>query len=68
MKKIKLILLTAKIEWTWLLIKKERKKGQELLNKGISLASSKLLRQNRLLSKHSVRVIKAQNSYSQLLH
>ena len=68
MKKIKLMFLAAKIEWNWLFIKKERMKGRILLNKGDSLSSTKLLRHNRLLSKYAVREMRAQNSFSRLLH
>jgi len=67
MKKIKLILLAAQIEWQWWLIKKEREKGRSLLIKGYSLSSCEMVKQNSILSKHSAKLINAQRAYSQVL-
>jgi hypothetical protein len=67
MKKIKLILLAAQIEWQWWLIRKERKKGRSLLSKGYALSSCEMLKQNSVLSKRSAKLIVAQRAYSQIL-
>ena len=66
MKKLKLRVLSAKIEWHWLFIKRTRKKGNSLLSNGIPLTSQKFYILNRELSSHSTKVLKNQAAYDQV--
>jgi len=66
MKKLKLRVLSAKIEWHWLFIKRTRKKGNSLLSSGMPLTSQKFYILNRKLSSHSTKVMKTQAVYDQL--
>jgi len=63
MKKLRLRLLAARIEWTWWLIARERKKGRELLESGQRHSSKELLKLNQRFSKHCASVMKAQRTY-----
>ncbi|NLT63116.1 MAG: hypothetical protein GXY01_01455 [Clostridiales bacterium] len=66
MKKLKLWILSVKIEWHWWFIMRIRRKGNSLLRKGMPLSSQKLYYLNRSLSSHSTKALKAQSAYSRL--
>jgi len=66
MKKLKLRVLSAKIEWHWLFIKRTRKKGNSLLSSGMPLTSQKFYILNRKLSSHSTKVLKTQAVYDKM--
>ncbi len=66
MKKLKLRILAAKIEWHWLFIKRTRKRGNSLLSSGIPLTSQKFIKLNRRLTSRSTKVIRSQMVYEEL--
>lgn len=66
MKRLKLKLKAAQIELNWWFIRRERKKGERLLNKGLSHSSAKMLELNRHFSKHCAIAMKAQRDYERL--
>jgi hypothetical protein len=66
MKKLKLSLLAAKIEWHWLFIKRTRKRGNSLLGIGIPLSSPRFIKLNCSLASHSAKVIRNQMVYEEL--
>jgi len=63
MKSLKLRLLALQIEFRWLLIKKDKKRGKELLEAGYSYSSKKLLKLNRRFSKRCAAVMRVQREY-----
>ncbi len=63
MKNLKLKLLAAQIELHWWFIKRQRKKGNKLLESGFSYSSKKILALNRSFSKHCAQAMKAQREY-----
>ena len=65
MKNLKLKLLAFQIEYRWMLIGRERRKGKRLLKAGYSHSSKKLLKLNRRFSKNCAAVMKAQHEYEQ---
>ena len=66
MKNLKLKLLAAKIEMHWWFIKREREKGNKMMDSGCSHSSPKMLSLNRRFSKHCAIAIKAQREYDEL--
>ena len=66
MKKLKLSILAAKIEWHWWFIGKIRKRGNSLLSREVPLSSQKFYLLNRRLSVHSSKAIRAQSAYDKL--
>ena len=66
MKKLKLWILAAKIEWHWVFIKRTRKRGNSLLGSGISLSSPEVVKLNHRLTSHSTEVIRNQLVYEKL--
>ena len=66
MKNLKLKLLAAKIELYWWLIKRERQKGNAIMNSGFQHSSPKMLALNRNFSKHCAAAMKAQREYEEL--
>ena len=66
MKKLKLLILAAKIEWHWWFIGKIRRRGNSLLSREVPLSSQKFYLLNRRLSTHSSKAIKAQSLYGRL--
>lgn len=63
MKKLRLKLLAARIELTWWLIARERRRGRMLLQAGQRHSSEGLLKLNRRFSKHCADVMKLQSTY-----
>ena len=66
MKKLKLRILAAKIEWHWWFIRKIRKQGNSLLCREAPFSSQKFYLLNRNLSEHSTKALKAQAAYDKL--
>ncbi len=66
MVRLKLRLKAAQIELNWWFIRRERRKGADLLNKGHSHSSPKILKLNRRFSKHCAMAMKAQREYDSL--
>ncbi|NLH01062.1 MAG: hypothetical protein GX488_04020 [Clostridiales bacterium] len=64
MKKLKMWLISVKIEWHWWFIIRIRRKGNSLLRGGAALTSQKLYHLNRRLSSHSTKAMKAQAAYN----
>jgi len=67
LKKLKLLLLAAEIEWHWRIIEGIRRKGSSVLTEGTALTSRKLLILNRRLSRHSAKTIKKQAAYEMMM-
>ncbi len=67
MKTLKLRFLAAEIELHWWYIRRQRRKGNKLLNAGIPRSSPKINRLNRRYSSHCARVMKAQKKYENAL-
>ena len=67
MKNLRLTLLAAKIELQWWFIKKQREKGNKLMDSGCNLSSPKMLSLNRRYSKHCTIAIKAQGEYERAM-
>jgi len=63
MESYKLKILAAQIELHWWFIRRERQKGNRLLEAGFTHSSKKLLALNRSFSKHCAQVMKAQGEY-----
>ena len=63
MESFRLKLLAARIELLWWFIRRERQKGNKLLESGFSHSSQKLLALNQRYSKHCAQVMKAQQEY-----
>ena len=63
MERLKLRLLAAKIELQWWYIRRQRQKGNRLLQTGLSLSSQKFLALNQSYSKHCAQAVKAQREY-----
>ena len=63
MKSLKLKLLAARIELHWWFIRRQRKKGNKLLEAGFSHSSERFLALNRSFSKHCAQAMKAQWEY-----
>lgn len=63
MESFRLKLLAARIELLWWFIRRERQKGNKLLESGFSHSSQKLLTLNQRYSKHCAQVMKAQQEY-----
>ena len=51
------------IEWKWIFIKRGRKKGNELLDSGVSLSSPEILSLNSKITKRCLAVMKATKKY-----
>lgn len=67
MKTLKLKLKVAQIELNWWFIRRERRKGEDLLKKGLSHSSEKMLKLNHRFSKHCAMAMKAQRDYERLV-
>ena len=67
MKKLKLRILAAKIEWHWWFIRRIRKQGNSLLSREVPLSSQKFYLLNRKLSAHSTKALKVQAAYNDIL-
>jgi len=63
MENLKLRLLAFQIEFRWLLIRKDRKKGKRLLEAGNAYSSKKLVKLNRRFSKRCAAVMRVQREY-----
>ena len=63
MKSLKLKLLAARIELHWWFIRRQRQKGNKLLESGFPHSSERLLALNRSFSKHCAQAMKAQREY-----
>ncbi len=66
MKKWKLIMLAAIIEWHWLWIKAGRNKGNTMLEHGVPLSSPKLLRLSRRITRRGMKAMRATQRYEDL--
>ncbi len=66
MVRLKLRLKAAQIELNWWFIRRERRKGANLLKKGHSHSSPKMLKLNHRFSKHCAMAMKAQRNYERL--
>jgi len=66
LKKFKLLILAAEIEWHWWFIGKIRKRGNSLLSREVPLSSQKFYLLNRKLSAHSIKAMNAQSLYGKL--
>lgn len=65
--KIKIMILSARIEWHWHHIMQGRKKQNSLLNKGATFNSASFLRVNSSLDYHSVAVMRLTYKYKELM-
>lgn len=63
MESFRLKLLVVRIELLWWFIRRERQKGNKLLESGFSHSSQKLVTLNQRYSKHCAQVMKAQQEY-----
>ena len=63
MKSLKLKLLAARIELHWWFIRRQRQKGNKLLEAGFPHSSERFLALNRSFSKHCAQAMKAQREY-----
>lgn len=66
MESFRLKLLAARIELLWWFIRRERQKGNRLLESGFSHSSQKLLALNQRFSMHCTQVMKAQQEYERI--
>lgn len=64
--KIRVMILSARIEWYWHHIMLSRKKQNSLLYKGATFNSPGFLRANNSLDYHSVAVMKLTNKFKEL--
>lgn len=66
MKTLRLKLLAATIEWHWIWIKAGRKKGENLLEQGVSLSDPRLLRLDRQITRRGMKAMRATKEYEDL--
>lgn len=67
LKRFKLWLLSATIEYHWLFIKHERKIGTQMLNQGVKVNCPKMLLLSNHLNRHILRAETARKQYEALV-